>query len=216
MEPRSELLVFNRKEIGVIITLLVLVAMFSFTLGLRLGKTLAVAKAQTQEGPPLSPKAEPKAEEKVADDKTEAPKQEAALAKDAAKPVGTADPAAKAIEDAADTELAAETEKEKVTVGTAMPMALPKEKKSLNAGHTTRYTLQFGAYRTMGEAAEQVTALKHKDLDAQYLEADVKGKGKYFRVIVGTFSNKDDAERAGAKWKSEKGLPDYIVRAVAE
>ncbi|MBI3544159.1 MAG: SPOR domain-containing protein [Deltaproteobacteria bacterium] len=225
MDPKPELLVFNRKEVSVIIILLVLVALFSFTLGLRLGKTLAVNdKQHVTEEAPLAPAAEKKAaphgEEAAHDDAKPAEAGEHAQKHEDA-PAATGEPeagseAAKAAEDHADHEFAAEASKEKVGGGKTIPMSLPAEKKG-EVGDKARYTLQVGSHRTVAEAAEQVAVLKRSKLDAFYLEAKVPGKGTWYRVGVGLYPSKDAAEAGGGKLKAlNRGMPSFLVQKINE
>lgn len=239
MEPRSELLVFNKKEIAVIITLLVLVALFSFTLGLKLGKTLGGGKSEHVETAPLTEKKAAVADHGAATDAAGHGDEHAAAPAADAPGEGHGAPAAehgsmaeghgstpaegetatktpgKTAEDLADQELVSETGKEKVGLGKAVPMALPKEKKT-EASQGGRFTLQVGSHRTVAEAAEQVTALKRLDLEAFYIEAKVRGKGTWYRVGVGTYVSKEAAEAAGAKLKATKSLPSFIVQRITE
>lgn len=210
MDPKAELLVFNKKEIFVIITLLVLVALFSFTLGLKLGKTLGSGgiKAQQAEHAPLAEHDEQAVEKHAADENAhgEAPHDEVVK-----KPAETSQPKQTA-EDHADAEFSHEADKEKVGSGKVVPMALPKDKKGEGG---PRYTLQVGSHRTVAEATEQVAALKQKGLDAFYLEAQLAGKGTWYRVGVGVFTTKEEAERTSSNLKS-KGLPAFIVQKLGD
>lgn len=232
MEPKTELLVFNKKEISVIIVLLVLVAMFSFTLGLRLGKSLGSHQSVTHESTeqaPLDHKQDGHGE--AAEHKDE---HGAAPAGDAHgehkeghqassgaadhKPVGddAAAQSSKAAEDQADAEFVAEASKEKVKASKGVVLALPKDKKS-EGFDGPRYTLQVGSHRTVAEAAEQVALLKRSNLDAFYMEAKVPGKGTWYRVGIGLFKSKEEAESTAGKWKAvKKGLPSYIVQKINE
>lgn len=210
MDPKAELLVFNKKEIFVILLLLVLVALFSFTLGLKMGKSLGSAtKAPQADHAPLAEKHEPEAPPHA--DAQDA-HSEPAPAEAAKLPAHDAKQLA---EDQADAEFAAESDKEKVGIGKAVPMTLPKAKKSETAKGALRYTLQVGSHRTVAEASEQVSALKKKGLDAFYIEANVPGKGTWYRVGIGIFNTKEDAERGATEWKS-KNLPAFIVQKIGE
>lgn len=228
MEPKSELLVFSKKEIAILISLLVLVAAFSFTIGLRLGKTLGVVKAIPEEHAPLAEKKEIvpaheaangalDADEKAILDEEEGGK-EAPKAESEKTATKTADPQHQQVqiaENHADTEFNEESTKHNVAVEKPMPMSLPKEKKR-EASTGTRYTLQVGAHRTVAEAVKQVGELKHQELDAFYLEAKVPGRGTWYRVGIGLFSTKDEAERTALQWKSTKVMPSFIVQKINE
>lgn len=245
MEPKSELLVFNKKEIAVIIILLVLVAMFSFTLGLRLGKTLGSTKAEPAEQAPLSGHGEHKetaptatgeheaapVAEKAGDPHGAASHAEPHAAKDehAVADAGSAEhkgdekeneeDSAQTAEDHADAEFAKEASNTKAGLPKPVPMTLPKEKKSVlrPAEGSAGFTLQVGSHRTVAEAAEQVSALKHSGYEAFYVEAKVPGKGTWYRVGIGFYPTKDQAERAGEKLRaSKRSVPSFIVQKINE
>ena len=206
MDPKAELLVFNKKEIIVIITLLVLVALFSFTLGLKLGKTLGGGGIKTEQAEHA-----PLVEHEEKHVATESEHGEEPAAVEPSKKINEGEQPKHLADDHADAEFTQEADKEKVGSGKVVPMALPKDKKS----EGPRYTLQVGSHRTVAEATEQVAALKHKGLDAFYLEAQLAGKGTWYRVGVGVFAVKEEAERAATAWKS-KGLPAFIVQKLGE
>jgi len=204
--PKTDLLVFNKKEILIIIVLLILVALFSFTLGVRMGKSLGgsakgvVSTPVGEEHAPL--KAHQEEHEPAAEVEEEAHNAEAPASK-----------SLKTAENRADEELVGEVEKNNVGVSKPLTLNLPKDKKG-EGSQAVRYTLQVGSHRTVAEAAEQVSGLKKQNIDAFYLEAKVPGKGTWYRVGIGTFSNKEDAERTAVKWKDAKHLPPYIVQKI--
>lgn len=230
MEPKTELLVFNKKEVSVIVVLLVLVALFSFTLGLKMGKMLGSgpqSEHHTEEAPLAAHQPEAAGAEHAAPATEHSEHSEHGDAHEAAKEVESAETIKKKVEDKtddhasgaedhADAEFAHETKTENVHVTKPVPMALPKEKKS-EAFDGPRYTLQVGSHRTVAEAAEQVSAIKRSGLDAFYIEAKVPGKGTWYRVGIGLFTNKEVAEQQAAKWKiQKKPLPSFIVQKINE
>jgi cell division protein FtsN len=221
MEPKSELLVFSKKEITVIITLLVLVALFSFTLGLRVGRTLGAAQTAaaptTDNVAPLATAPAKTVDAAPADEKALKPGEVKAEPGEVEAAASAAhEQAARSAEDQADAELAKEISREKVRIDKPVPMNLPSQKKG-DISDDMRYMLQFGSHRTIAEAAEQVAALKRNKLEAFYLEAKVPGKGTWYRVGVGAYVSKEAAERAGAKMKAaNKGLPSFLVQKIAE
>ena len=157
MDPKADLLVFGRKEVFVIIVLFILVALFSFTLGVRLGRSIGVPKAAEADRPPLT--------EQVAAAPATPADHDEDLSEHAEKTaVKPASPEAQA-EDQADTKFVDEVKKEKVAIEKRVPMNLPHQKKAASAP-SGKYTLQVGSFRTVGEAAERVSALKRQDLEA--------------------------------------------------
>ena len=229
MDSKTELLVFNKKEIIVIVVLLGLVALFSFTLGLRLGKTLGVTKAsvpiehsplstgepaserlEVSEHPPHVDHAEPGISSEHTEHAPATGRHDAISQNEKA-----AEEPNHAAEDRADTELANEINKEKIHIAKPVHLSLPTEKKTKGKGEVN-YTLQVGSHRTIAEATEQVTTLKRLELDAFYLEAKLPGKGTWYRVGVGVFPSKEVAEKTAAKWKVSKALPNFIVQKIVE
>lgn len=239
-EPKHELLVFNRKEVGLVLMILGLVALLSFTLGVRLGKHLGGhAAANELAAPPFGGghevtheatheehgkgehKAEHKdvaADEKAVDDKVAA--NEAVAAGHEA-------------EKKADEALHKELEANHAGTGKKLPMAFPEDKKVAKAaaseepaGHVVgtktgkaaagKYTLQVGSHRTQAEAVGQVKELKAEGFDAFYVEVQIPNKGTWYRVGMGVFATKEMAEKTAATWKKTKKLPSFIVQKVAE
>ncbi len=228
MEPRHELLVFNKKEVGIILMLLGLVALFSFTLGVRLGKKLSLVHSTESHGhAPLTGEAahsetahheaaghghdttehKSAAEDKVAD-------------KVAAKEAQTA---AAVAEEHADEALSKEIDEKKAGTGKALPMSFPTERKTEKAPQKKsekvmagKFTLQVGSHRTLAEAVEQVNEFKKNGLDAFYREVQIPGKGTWYRVGIGLFPSKEMAEKTAANWKTTKKLPSYIIQKVSE
>lgn len=219
LNPRAELLVFNKKEITVLIMILVLVAAFSFTAGLRVGKSLSQEATQAPEKAPLAEKAKPQEPARAEEGATKPAGEETESSNIAEKPKEKEERSEKATqtaEDQADAEFAGEVSREKVRATKPVAMSLPSEKKG-EVSDGPRYTLQVGSHRTVAEAAEQVSTLKHEGLDAFYLEAKVRGKGTWYRVAIGLFNSKEQAETTAVKWQiAKKPLPSYIVQKINE
>ncbi|MGE4231853.1 MAG: SPOR domain-containing protein [Bacteriovoracia bacterium] len=235
MEKKPELVVVHKKEFFILFILFLLVAVFSFTLGLKLGKhldasngangdVLAQGSCQTlPESAPLT--AAPSAEHEVANTENnekpdtahhEQPEEDDKLTKKQKEQQAKHD--LEKAEDHADTELYKEVEESSLSYGKKVPMKLPKQKKSIAKSKESlhKFTLQVGAYKNEHEANQRVADLKQKNLEAFYFAAKVPGKGTWFRVGVGMFDSQDAAEKAAMQWKSAQLLPQYIVQKVAE
>jgi cell division septation protein DedD len=197
MRVKNELLLFSKKEIIVILALLVLVALFSFTLGVRLGRSLvpqSTAGAQHESGhdePPLA-KAEDPAEGAAEGEEPVAEVRERA-------------------NDLVDSQLDAEVQANKLEVARPVATKYPSAKPARGV-----FALQVGSHKEVGEATAQVSELKKRNLDAYFVQADVPGVGKRFRVAVGKYSTKEQAEAAGEELKKSHSLPDYIVQKITE
>jgi cell division protein FtsN len=78
------------------------------------------------------------------------------------------------------------------------PVPTPAETPSVRpamAAKSERWTIQFGAPKQKAEADKIVAKLVAAGLDPFVVEADIPGKGHFFRVRVGQFGSKEEAER---------------------
>lgn len=239
-EPKRELLVFKKKEVIVVIVLLALVSLFSFTLGVRLGKQLGAShKAVTHDDAhaPLhdagseehsAPKTEAHAvahadkahEEKAVEDHATQQEESKATAEHAksedSATTGNHDVKTDAI-------LAHELDAAKAGAGKKISMSYPSEKKTekkIEHGSQKKsekvmagkYYLQVGSHQEEKEADDQVSELRRHGLDAFKVPANIPAKGMHYRVGVGIFPTKDMADKAGSNWKRTKNLPPYFLQ----
>lgn len=227
METKNDILLFNKKEVSVIIVLLALVAIFSFTLGIKLGQKLNNSKVdvdQSHTEAPLSA-VEQETEHEV----------DAHAAPITAKEKHEQDQAAveEAIEKAKQS-LDHEVQALKAGSGKAVPMSFPNEKKEEqyknNKVHSTtghaeknptklaagKYTLQVGSHRTIEEANAQVKELRDKGFDSFYLGVEIPGKGTWYRVGIGMYPTKEMAESSANNLKKTKEMPTFIIQKMGE
>ncbi len=71
------------------------------------------------------------------------------------------------------------------------------------------WTIQLGASQSRPEAEELARRLQR--LGARIEEADIPGKGHYFRVRVGRYADRATAERAKADVSRETGLSGNLI-----
>jgi len=72
------------------------------------------------------------------------------------------------------------------------------------------YTIQVASSQSEEKALALVNRLKTKDYPAYIEEMELKGK-KWYRVRVGSFRNRIDAQRLVDKLKEKEGLEESIV-----
>jgi hypothetical protein len=53
--------------------------------------------------------------------------------------------------------------------------------------------------------------MAQNDLSPFMREAEVKGKGKWYRLYLGGYPNKNAAEQAGEKYRSQRKIASFIV-----
>jgi hypothetical protein len=75
------------------------------------------------------------------------------------------------------------------------------------------YTVQIKASPTKAEADEEVRQLKAKSISAYIVKSDVPGRGVFYRVRAGVFSNREDAKRYGANLQQRGLVSEFFVTA---
>jgi len=73
------------------------------------------------------------------------------------------------------------------------------------------YTVQFGASPTKEEAEEKLKQLQAKNVSAYLVKSEVAGKGTFFRVRAGVFSNQSDAKKYGALLQQRGLITEFFV-----
>lgn len=213
MDTKRKLFIYDRKEVGILILLGVGVALFAFTLGVHLGKQVV-----------------PKTNEVVATHESiepvDAVKEQNPNRNEIANETKNV-PAA--VDETLDQTLRDEVAKTGMQIDKPKPLNLPTETKNENAptgrpeiGSTTatapaptrlngRYTLQVGSYPSRSEVEPVVVRLNEQGLRAEVKEVEIKGKGKWFRLLVGQFPTVAEAEKAGTTYKKESRIGDFVV-----
>jgi len=73
------------------------------------------------------------------------------------------------------------------------------------------FTVQIKASPTRAEAEEEVRQLKAQNVSAYIVKSDVPGKGVFYRVRAGIFTNRNDANRFGANLQQRGVVSDFFV-----
>jgi len=109
-------------------------------------------------------------------------------------------------------EKAKETAKEKVDGDSSTPVVKPLPRLARKAAKG-RFTLQVRAYpdRDKDKAEELVEHLKQRGFEAYMASAEVGGRGMWYRVRVGKFPSRDDAERFRERLQSEEKTPAFVT-----
>ena len=215
MEQKQRLFIYDRKEMIVLVLLGVMVAVFAFTLGVHLGKALPEKSTGALAGaPPL-----------------------AATVPDQLPNRQELTEQAKSAPQVADETLNQSLHDEVTTIGmkleTPRQVDLPRKTRSANGGATAgstadilniaaaqrvapdgKFTLQIGSYPNLVEAKDQVDSMEALGLKPWLREAQVKGKGRWFRVFLGGFTAKDEAEQAGQRYRTRHMIESYIVSKI--
>jgi SPOR domain len=79
------------------------------------------------------------------------------------------------------------------------------------AAQSATYTVQFKAAPSREEAEEEVRQLKARNISAYIVKSVVSGKGVFYRVRAGVFSNQSDAKKFGANLQQRGLIPEFFV-----
>lgn len=73
------------------------------------------------------------------------------------------------------------------------------------------YSGQVASFRSRPDAAASVKALKARGQTAFYEKIQVKGKGVYFRVYVGKYASRAEAEKELGRLKADRVIGEFLV-----
>ena len=81
---------------------------------------------------------------------------------------------------------------------------------SVGAGEGS-LTIQLGAYKSSGEAQARVSKLKTAGIEGRVVKAEVPGKGTWYRVQSGRFTNEAEASKHAGELRAKGVAQDFIV-----
>jgi len=94
----------------------------------------------------------------------------------------------------------------------ALEASLEKEAPAKNEKSHKRFTLQIGSFQDKGEADAFFRTLAGSAYKPYMVEADVPGKGTYFRVRVGSYQDFEEALKAKAAFEESQHVIAYVTR----
>lgn len=74
------------------------------------------------------------------------------------------------------------------------------------------YTVQVSAFQSVAEAKAFSASLERKGFQPFVVSADVRGKGTWYRVRLGSFENKELAEQA-KRLLAQANIPAWVLKA---
>lgn len=89
---------------------------------------------------------------------------------------------------------------------------VPKETKNSPAGHEGLYTLQVVSYRDPQEAQVFADALRKRGHASYVTRGSVEGRGTHWRVRIGPFESRADAQAYRTTFEREEGMNTFIIR----
>ncbi len=200
MEENNKVIVFENKEIVLVLIFVVVLIITSFTLGIRLGKKLSFAESgitpQDQKTVELKSGLEEYVEKTVEEDSKL-----------------TDEEKLKKLMDESKSRLSDELEKfsseEKVApVDVSFNQSIETKSSDVMAG---KYTIQLGSYPTVEEAKQFAEGFTVRGYSPIIKETTLIGKGTWYRVSLGLFGT---VEEAKVYVKDEQSLfsgQDYVI-----
>jgi DedD protein len=92
------------------------------------------------------------------------------------------------------------------------PAPPPKEPPTAKpAPSKIRYTIQVGSYPEKAMAEDETRNMKKRGYAAFLVATDIPDKGKWYRVRVGSFANKQSAEKLAKELKAKEGIDGFIT-----
>jgi cell division septation protein DedD len=100
---------------------------------------------------------------------------------------------------------APKAEAQKPPERTAKKEPAPKAEQS-----KVRYSIQVGSYEDKAMAEDEVRNMKQRGYAAFIVASDIPDKGTWYRVRVGSFSNKAAAEKLSKELQAKEGISSFI------
>jgi cell division protein FtsN len=201
MDSKTKLYVFAKKEVALIFIFMILIAVTSFVLGVKIGKNYSMELAG------ITPEDQKKVVELLSN-------KEEALQDIKANPESSAVESSE-VENKLQEKISAE-------FGNGQPAAeahgnmsvAPKEapKASQEKDELSgKYTIQLGSHRTLKEAEDFAEGFRARGYNPIINQIEIKGKGTWYRVSLEAFSTMEEAKAYVAKEKSLFMGQDYTI-----
>jgi cell division septation protein DedD len=88
---------------------------------------------------------------------------------------------------------------------------LPDSKKIDLTSGQGMHTVQVGSYRSKMQASTLVEKLNKKGYPAYLIEASIPQKGLWYRIRVGYFQTREEAEKISSEIKEKEKLFNYVT-----
>jgi cell division septation protein DedD len=127
-------------------------------------------------------------------------------------PAASVNSAPKSVETTPAEERAAKTREGEAETVAAAPPAREQDAD----GWDGSFTAQVGSYSDASAANERVSALRAAGFEARAAEAQISGRGVWYRVQCGRFGTREEAARFGAQLRAKGFAREIIITEVRE
>jgi septal ring-binding cell division protein DamX len=198
MDENNKVTIFEKKEIILILIFVVVLIITSFTLGIRLGKKLALNESGIKEEDVKAVELKSTAEEDV----------EAAVAEDSKL---TDEEKLKKLMDESKARLSDELQKFSSEEATKTETAKTEAPQSSMVG---KYTIQLGSYNTLDEAKQFAEGFTVRGYNPIINEVKIEGKGTWYRVSLGVFTTVEEAKSYIKQEQSLFSGQDHVISKI--
>ena len=207
MEDNAKVFVFEKKEIFLIFVFVVIMSVTCFTLGVNLGKKLALDKSGVTAADMKTVEMKSTQEEDV-EATMEAPQ------------LSDEEKLQKLMEESKEklnTELqqfSAQDPKVETNKEAVAPAVQPKGEVSVANAQTGKYTIQLGSYATMDEAKQFAEGFTVRGYNPILNEVIIPEKGTWYRVSLGLFGTVAEAKEYIKKEATLFQGQDYVISEI--
>lgn len=200
MEENNKVIVFEKKEIVLILIFIVVFIITSFTLGIRLGKKLSMKESGVIEEDVKTVKLK-----SVVEEDAEATVAEESKLTDEEKLKKLMDESKTRLSDELDKFTSEESVSSEDKTSKAEPTKSPM---------TGKYTIQLGSYNTVDEAKQFAEGFTVRGYNPIINEVKIPGKGNWYRVSLGLFDTVDAAKTYIREEQSLFSGQDHIITEI--
>jgi cell division protein FtsN len=219
MDSKTKLYVFAKKEVALIFIFMILIAITSFVLGVKIGKNYSLEMAGiTPEDQKKVVDLLSKKEEQLEDIKKNAESHtvessdvEHKLQEKIASEFGNGKEVPAAHGEAHAEAAHGTAPATPVSHAPNMSVEPKHEAAASRDGLSGKFTIQLGSHRTLKEAEDFAEGFKARGYDPIINQIDIKGKGTWYRVSLGAFNNMEEAKSYIAKEKTLFIGQDYAI-----
>jgi len=203
MEENNKVIVFEKKEIILVLIFVVVLIITSFTLGIRLGKKLALTE--------VGIKAEDISEVNKASVELKSEVEEDAES-DVVEDSGLTDEEKlKKLMDESKSRLTDELEKFSSDEKPVATEGVVKPEQSSMAG---KFTIQLGSYNTVEEAKQFAEGFTVRGYNPIINEVKIKDKGVWYRVSLGLFDTVEEAKKYVKEEQSLFAGQEFVISEI--
>ena len=205
MNDKTKLYLFSKKEIAILFTFIVLAAVVSFIMGIKIGKNFSFESAgftsSEQKQISLKSTLEESTAELLEEQDSAPPETKEEVIQDSYQ----------RLKNKIDQEL--KSTKKNIVEKTVVPPVVEKvpQKEVKKESVVGKYTIQLGSHRNLVDAENFSEGFRIRGYNPVINEVTINGRGTWYRVSLGAFDNIRDLKDYVEKEKSLFESQDYVV-----